>query len=155
MIWLKTLIFTLISPGTVAVYLPYWLLQKTGAHCVWQSWRGAIGIVLICVGVIIYGWTAWDFTFAGRGTPAPIDPPKEMVARGLYRYSRNPMYIGMLTVLLGEALLFRSWQMLAYAALMAAIFHSFVVFYEERTLQRRFGDSYITYRQSVPRWLWR
>jgi len=70
-----------------------------------------------------------DFTFAGKGTPAPIDPPKELVVQGLYRYIRNPMYIGILSILLGEALLFASWWLFEYTAVVFSLFYFFVLFY--------------------------
>ena len=155
MTWLKTLLFTLTVPGSLTVYVPYWLLGVTGAQPNLQSWRGVLGCAWLLIGAAIYGWCAWDFTFAGRGTPAPIDPPKEMVVRGLYRYSRNPMYVGVLSVLLGEVLLFRSWRLFAYVVAIATIFQLFVTLYEEPGLQRRFGASYAAYCQRVPRWFWR
>jgi protein-S-isoprenylcysteine O-methyltransferase Ste14 len=101
-------------------------------------------------------WCAWDFTFAGRGTPAPIDPPKELVVQGLYRYVRNPMYVGILSILLGEALLFASWSLFGYAAVVFILFFLFVVLYEEPILMRKFGESYLQYCKNVPRWIpWR
>jgi protein-S-isoprenylcysteine O-methyltransferase Ste14 len=108
------------------------------------------------IGTAIYFWCAWDFTFAGRGTPAPIDPPKELVVRGLYRYVRNPMYVGILSILLGEALLFASWRLFEYTAVVFIFFFLFVTLYEEPILRQKFGESYRRYCESVPRWIpWR
>jgi len=104
------------------------------------------------LGAAIYFRCAWDFAFAGRGTPAPIDPPKELVVKGLYRYTRNPMYIGVLTLLFGEAVFFASRQILIYAGVVFLIFHLFVMLYEEPALRRKFGDSYQRYCSAVPRW---
>ena len=110
----------------------------------------------ILIGTAIYFWCAWDFTFAGRGTPAPIAPPKELVVRGLYRYVRNPMYVGILSILLGEAVLFASWRLFEYTAVVFIIFFLVVVLYEERALRQKFGESYQRYCRSVPRWVpWR
>ena len=111
------------------------------------------GVLPILLGVSIYFWCAWDFTFVGRGTPAPIDPPKELVVRGLYRYVRNPMYIGILSILLGEALIFESRRLFGYTAIAFIFYYLIVVLYEEPTLRRKFRDSYQKYRQAVPRWL--
>ena len=151
---LKTLIFTMMVPGTVTVFIPYWLVQQ---DIRWFSLDiGAVrflGVLLILAGAATYLWCAWDFTFTGRGTPAPIDPPKELVVKGLYSYVRNPMYVGVLLILLGEALLFESVVVLLYALLLLSASHLFVVFYEEPTLARMFGSSYERYRRSVRRWL--
>lgn len=154
MVALKTLIFTIFVPGTVAIWVPSILLSSPGA-------RGSmnlagfryVGLVAIVIGASIYLWCAWDFTFAGKGTPAPIDPPTSLVVRGLYKYVRNPMYVGVLTLILGQAIWFASVRMLEYAALAFVLMHAFVLLYEEPALRRKFGDSYEQYRESIPRWI--
>jgi HD superfamily phosphohydrolase YqeK len=95
----------------------------------------------------------WDFATAGRGTPAPIDPPKELVVRGLYRTVRNPMYVGVLAVIAGWLVLFRSWALVEYATVVALFFYGFVVLVEEPMLRRRFGPAYDAYRRKVRRWM--
>ena len=105
------------------------------------------------IGAAIYFWCAWDFTFAGRGTPAPIDPPKRLVSRGLYKYVRNPMYVGVLTLIFAQAIWFESLQLIEYAALVFVLMHLFVLFYEKRALKRKFGESYEHSRETVPRWI--
>src|SRR6059036_2873229 len=154
MILLKTLIFTFVVPGTVTILIPYWLLSSrawpTLAH--FGIFR-YFGVIPILVGVLIYLWCAWDFTFAGRGTPAPIDPPKELVVRGLYRYVRNPMYVGITLILFGEGLLFEAAVLFLYAGLLLVCAHLFIVYYEEPTLRRLFGASYESYCKSVSRWI--
>lgn len=150
MLFLKNLLFTLFVPGTVAIYIPYRLTQDLPApSSTWQllSW------VVFAVGIAIYSWCVWDFATFGRGTPAPIDAPKALVIRGLYRYVRNPMYVGVLTTTLGWAVRYRSAGIVLYAAIMWVCFQSFIVLYEEPTLQRLFGDSYAQYRSTVGRWL--
>jgi protein-S-isoprenylcysteine O-methyltransferase Ste14 len=108
------------------------------------------------LGASIYLWCAWDFTFAGRGTPAPIDPPKELVVRGLYRYVRNPMYVGVVSILFGEALFFESRILFEYAVIVFIFFYLFVVLYEEPILMKKFGESYRNYCRVIPRWIpWR
>ena len=89
----------------------------------------------------------------GRGTPAPIDPPKELVARGLYRYVRNPMYVGVMSILVGEALIFASRTLVWYAVTVFIGFNLFVLLYEEPTLRHKFGAAYERYCAAVPRWL--
>ena len=148
----KTLIFTILAPGTVTILLPRWVLSSQTDRFNIGVFR-FLGLVPIVIGVLIYLWCAWDFTFAGKGTPAPIDPPKELVARGLYRYVRNPMYVGMVSILIGETLLFQSFALLAYAGTVLLVFHLFVVLYEEPALTRKFGDSYRQFREAVPRWI--
>jgi protein-S-isoprenylcysteine O-methyltransferase Ste14 len=147
---LKTLVFTILVPGTVTVVIPRQLLG-IGARAAIPL--GLIGALPIALGAACYLWCAWDFASFGQGTPAPIDPPKVLVARGLYRVVRNPMYVGVLLIVLGESLLFASATLLGYALLIWVIAHLFVVFYEEPILRRKFGTSYETYRRTVPRWI--
>jgi protein-S-isoprenylcysteine O-methyltransferase Ste14 len=151
---LKTLIFTVFVPGTVAIWIPYRILSSAGS-------RGSIsiggvryfGLAVITIGALIYLWCAWDFTFAGKGTPAPIDPPRELVVKGLYRYVRNPMYAGVLSVVLGQATWFEAPRLFAYAGLVFVLFSAFVLIYEEPALKRKFGASYKQYCERVPRWI--
>ena len=154
MILIKTIIFTFLVPGTVTILVPYWLLSSPSAPPPLQlGIFRYLGALPGLIGVAIYCWCAWDFTFAGKGTPAPIDPPKELVVRGLYRYLRNPMYVGILSILLGESLLFASQRLFAYTAIAFIFYFLIVVFYEEPTLRRKFGESYRQYCKSVPRWI--
>jgi protein-S-isoprenylcysteine O-methyltransferase Ste14 len=146
----KTLIFTVFAPGTVGVYIPY-RLRGPGPHTI--SALGWAGIVPVAVGAAVYLWCAWDFATFGRGTPLPLDAPKQLVARGLYRYVRNPMYVGVLLVIFGQALGFGSLATLWYALAVALVFHLFVIAYEEPTLRDQFGESYAAYLKAVPRWI--
>jgi len=146
---LKNLLFTVLVPGTVGVYLPLRLAQ--GAPAAGPTL--VLALVLLAAGGAIYTWCVWDFASFGRGTPAPIDAPKRLVVRGLYRYVRNPMYVGVLTVILGWAVLFQSAQVLLYAIGIGVCFHLFVVLYEERRLAHQFGAEYREYCASVGRWL--
>src|SRR5262245_58286573 len=113
-LWLKNILFTIFVPGTVAVFVPYLLrrssLQGNDTMQQYPIELGVarwIGLLPLIAGVLIYGWTVWDFIRA-RGTPLPLDAPKELVVRGLYRYVRNPMYIGVLLVIIGQALIFET-----------------------------------------------
>ena len=152
---LKTLIFTFLVPGTVTILVPYWLLssRSPAAPAIQLGIFRYFGLLPILTGATIYVWCAWDFTFAGRGTPAPIDPPKKLVLRGLYHYVRNPMYVGILSILLGEALLFGSARLFEYTAVAFILFFLIIVLYEEPMLRQKFGESYREYCKDVPRWI--
>lgn len=148
---LQTILFTILVPGTVTVLIPFLLsegLPRPGRGPI--MWVGAL---IFLVGAAIYFRCAWEFAVRGLGTPAPIAPTKFLVTTALHRYVRNPMYIGVFMVLLGEAVTFRSVVLLGYAAFFCVPVQLFVVFYEEPTLRRQFGGSYEEYRRSVPRWI--
>jgi protein-S-isoprenylcysteine O-methyltransferase Ste14 len=150
---LRSVLFLFLIPGTVAGFIPLRILRNTD-HAVAPalSASSVFGICLLLVGIAVLLRCVWDFFSAGRGTLAPFDPPTVLVARGLYRFTRNPMYNGVLAALAGEALLFRSLALLEYTLLMFLIFHLVVVTYEEPTLESQFGESYRAYRRAVPRW---
>ena len=147
---LKNLLFTVFVPGTVAGLAP-WLISRD--EPVTWGVGAAVALLLFASGAAIYFWCVWDFASFGRGTPAPIDAPKSLVVRGLYRYSRNPMYVGVLTTLLGWVVLFASLELLVYSACVGTCFQLFVVCYEEPHLSRTFGKSYDEYRSRVSRWI--
>ncbi|WP_419164080.1 methyltransferase family protein [Candidatus Palauibacter sp.] len=149
-LFLKTALFSVVAPGMVAVFLP--LLIVRGRAAASGVTLGA-ALLLLALGAAIFLRCAWDFVVAGKGTPAPIDQPKRLVIRGLYRYSRNPMYVGVLSVIAGWAVLFGAGILAAYAAAWFVIFSLFVRFYEEPHLTRKFGDEYAAYRERVGRWL--
>jgi protein-S-isoprenylcysteine O-methyltransferase Ste14 len=151
---IRTLIFTLLVPGTVTVWAPCLILSSGHREHPPGLWSlRLLGLVPMALGLSFYLWCAWDFFAAGKGTPALWDSPREFVSRGLYRFTRNPMYVGVVLVLLGEALMFASLPLLVNALLIGIGFHLFIRFYEEPTLRRRYGAAYSAYSQSVPRWL--
>ena len=150
-LFLKNLLFTVVVPGTVTVWLPYaWFWGQRDFES--APWRW-LAYVLITAGTAVYLRCVADFMFAGRGTPAPIDPPKTLVARGLYRYVRNPMYLGAGLAMLGAASYYGSPVLLAYVAGFMAACHALVRLYEEPALHRLFGAEYDVYRALTPRWL--
>ena len=149
---LKTLIFTILVPGTLLGLVP-WLLQWSGEAVLPTFFAWLIGVIPIGLGILLYLWCAGAFTVVGRGTPAPIDAPVFLVKSGPYRWVRNPMYLGVLSVWFGEAILFHSLLLAGCGLLIAGIVQLFVVFHEEPSLRRRFGESYETYLRMVPRWL--
>jgi protein-S-isoprenylcysteine O-methyltransferase Ste14 len=147
----KVVLFTVLVPGTATLYIPHWLLSGGGAQA--PDWvLGVPAAACTLVGVAVYLRCAWDFAVQGLGTPAPLDPPKRLVVAGLYRRTRNPMYQGVLLILLAECLLFPDVGLAVYAASFALLFHCFVVYYEEPGLNARFGASYADYCDKVPRW---
>lgn len=147
---IRNLLFTVLVPGTVGVTVP-WLLAGDREPA--SGGLLVLACTLLALGAGLYAWTVWDFATFGRGTPAPIDAPRRLVVRGLYRWTRNPMYLGVLAVILGHAALLRAWELVAYAGAVALAFHLFVVVYEEPHLRRVFGAEYEAYRARVPRWL--
>ena len=146
----RTAVFTVLVPGVVAGYLPLVVIGRDGQRPGGWSY---IGVVPVAIGLLIYAWTAFDFAWTGRGTPAPIDPPRRLVVRGLYRYVRNPMYVGVLLVIMGEGLMRRSWQTIEYAFAVAFMFGALVLGLEEPLLRSQFGTAYSNYCAQVPRWL--
>lgn len=115
-------------------------------------WVQPLGLFMAVCGALIALSCVVLFVGRGRGMPAPFDPPREFVATGPYRYVRNPMYIGGLSLILGFGLLLRSVSIIALALVFTLVMHVFVVLYEEPALERRFGSSYRTYKRSVRRW---
>jgi protein-S-isoprenylcysteine O-methyltransferase Ste14 len=153
MVALKTLIFTILVPGTVVGVVPWLLLHWSDEAIMPAPSLWLIGLLPLLLGVGIYLWCAGTFSFIGNGTPAPIDAPIFLVRAGPYRRVRNPMYAGVLTTILGEAILFHSLLLAGYALLFWLITHLFVILVEEPTLLGQFGASYATYLHTVPRWL--
>jgi len=146
---IKNLLFTMVFPATVAGWLP-WLLSRDGNSASPLSIAAAMPV--FAAGIAVYVWCVWDFATFGRGTPLPLDAPRRLVVRGLYRYTRNPMYVGVLTTTLGWAVLFHTWRLLAYSACVWTAFQLFILLYEEPHLGRIFPGEYAEYRARVPRW---
>ncbi len=151
-LFLKNLTFTLLVPGSVAFYVPLLIASPAPADGLPQGIRW-LGLAPLAAGVAIYLWCAWDFAIFGRGTPAPIDAPTRLVIRGPYRYVRNPMYVGVLSAIVGWALYLASARLCLYGAAVWTAFHLFVVLYEEPDLRSRFGAEYERYCAVVNRWL--
>jgi len=150
---LRATLATLLIPGTVTLLVPYLLLRQAGVTG-WPSISalGVLATITGAAGLALLLHSIRAFAHHGRGTLAPLDPTKELVVRGFYRYTRNPMYTGVIVVLLSEALFFGARGLLLYAVMAFLCFHLFVVFYEEPRLRTQFGDSYSEYLKKVPRW---
>lgn len=152
-VWLRAVLFIVIVPGAVAGWLPWYVAGAPSD--VWAASHGAwrLGAVLVVAGWVALLWCAREFALRGRGTPGPWDAPRQLVISGLYRFTRNPMYVAVLTSIVGQALWFHSRPVAWYALLAAAAFQLMVVLYEEPTLERAFGAQYTEYRRRVRRWL--
>jgi protein-S-isoprenylcysteine O-methyltransferase Ste14 len=143
-------LFLVLAPGVVGVLVP-WLL--TG----WRStsppiWLRGIGAVLAACGAVVLLEAFGRFALVGIGTPAPVAPTENLVVSGLYRFVRNPMYLAVAAVILGQAALLGRWVLAGYAVVFGATVWSFVHWYEEPTLRDKFGPEYDAYRRTVPGW---
>ena len=156
LVLLRTAIFTAIVPYTVGLWLP------TQAHRAFseapfrvepERWQIILSLLLLLAGAAIYLWCAWDFSVKGLGSPAPIDAPINLVVNGLYRFVRNPMYVGVFLLIASRAVLFWSLPIVLYLALVATCVQLFIVLYEEPHLRKIFGEQYLDYRRRVPRWI--
>lgn len=149
-----SIVFFLIAPCTVAGIVPWWISR-------WQfmppfldaEFTRVVGAVLTVAGAAVLVDSFARFALQGLGTPAPVLPPRHLVVSGLYRHVRNPMYVGLVSAILGQALLFADTRLLLYGALVWLACHTFVVLYEEPTLARTFGAQYEAFRAHVPRWI--
>ncbi|MCP2032632.1 protein-S-isoprenylcysteine O-methyltransferase Ste14 [Okibacterium sp. HSC-33S16] len=151
--WIGTFVFLFLAPGIVAGLVP-WLISGWRPH----DW-GQVGWVIVPVGwlAIVLGTgfllVAFCLFALHRGTPAPVAPTETLVVTGIYRFVRNPMYLSVLVIILGQALLVGSWGLVAYAAVLLVSVVAFVKGYEEPTLTSTYGEYYREYRRNVPGWL--
>jgi protein-S-isoprenylcysteine O-methyltransferase Ste14 len=149
---LRSLFWTIVFPGTFAGYLPW---RFFGLRSVVVDVRSPLhwaGLLLIGLGAALLAACIFEFARTGRGTLAPVDPPRVLVVRGLYRYVRNPMYLSVTLIVWGEILLTRSTPLLAYWLVWFAAANLFVRGYEEPALRRQFGSDYDRYAAQVGRW---
>lgn len=145
--------FFWIAPAMVGGWVPYALTHWEARPPLLGLEVGRFaGVLLVAGGLVALLECFARFALLGRGTPAPVAPTESLVVSGLYRFVRNPMYLGVLAAVTGQALLLGSAALVKYAAVLSLLFHAFVVGYEERALGRRFGDSYEAYRRQVRRW---
>src|SRR4030095_812987 len=141
---LRSILFTVLNPGLVVGLIPYWILgtkvTKTFAKPSYSYQY--LGIVLFTIGLIVLFHCIIRFLVEGRGTLSPVDPTKRLVITGLYKYSRNPMYLGVMVMLIGEAIFFQSGSLWTYLVLIFIIFNLFIILVEEPRLRRDFGNDY-------------
>ena len=147
------MVFLVVVPGVVAGLVPWlltgWRVEEPIPY--WAALR-VVGAVLIVAGVGVLLHAFARFVVEGLGTPAPVAPTEHLVVGGLYRYVRNPMYLAVGAIIVGQALALGQPVLLAYAAAFAVAVAAFVHWYEEPTLSRQFGEQYEAYRRAVPRW---
>lgn len=147
----KSVLFFIVAPGMVGGVIPLSFLRlgprlETGIV-------SYIAPLLWVIGLMMLVWCFWDFLAKGKGTPAPIDPPRHLVVAGLYRLVRNPMYVGVLALIAGHFLWFGHWALAIYAGLFFTVVHAFVTLYEEPHLRKVFGAEYEEYCRQVARWI--
>ncbi len=148
-----SLVFLVLAPGVVTGVVP-WLITRweTDTPAPWWGPVRVAGVVLIAAGALTLLPAFVRFVVEGIGTPSPVAPTGRLVVGGPYRYVRNPMYLAVLALVVGQALTLGRLELLLYAAALAVAFVAFVTWYEEPTLRRTFGDTYEAYRQAVPAW---
>ena len=149
--FLRALFAFLALPGMIAFVIPAWWLRSLGTE---QELTHPLGIVPFAVGVIGLIWCVRDFYVSGQGTLAPWSPPKHLVTEGLYRYSRNPMYVSVALILIGWSIAFASRNLTTYTLIVVIAFHLRVVLGEEPWLARTHGAQWDDYVKRVPRWFW-
>jgi protein-S-isoprenylcysteine O-methyltransferase Ste14 len=151
---LASLLFAVVVPGTVGGVVPWWI-SRWHFEPAFFDIRAIrlVGLYLILVGIIPLIESIARFAWKGLGTPAPVFPTSNLVVTGFYHHVRNPMYVGMLGVILGQALLFGDLRLLGYGAAFWLGTHLFITLYEEPTLRRRYGEEYADFCKHVPRWL--
>lgn len=157
---LRQILSILILPFTVTVLVPYWLTGEFAAtDSKWEHGSAMVlvikagGILLLLAGFCLFVWCVALFWRIGKGTLAPWDPTRKLVAVGPYRWIRNPMITGVAAILTGQAIFRGSLILAVWALLFVTINHIHFVFFEEPGLERRFGNSYLEYKKTVPRWL--
>ena len=149
-----SLVFLVLAPGTLAALIPWSLSRwRLEPPLLGWPWLRALGAILILLGLPVLLAAFGRFALEGRGTPAPILPPERLVVGGFYRHVRNPMYVAVTSLILGQGLLLGHASLLAYGLVVLLGFHLFVLGYEEPALRRRFGAEYEAYCAGVNRWL--
>jgi protein-S-isoprenylcysteine O-methyltransferase Ste14 len=151
-------LFLVIAPGFVAGLVPWWISRwrfedSFAAMPLFLVVSRIAGGILITLGLIGLLDSFARFAVQGVGTPAPVFPTRHLVVTGLYRYVRNPMYVAVVSAILGQGFVFGNATLLGYGALICLLFHVFVLAYEEPTLKASFGGEYDAFRAAVPRWI--
>ena len=151
---LGSALFFVIAPSSVAGLIPWWITRWEFRPPFFDlDATRAVGILLIVAGLPGLIDSFVRFALQGLGTPAPIAPAQNLVVTGLYRYVRNPIYVALVAVILGQAALFGDWRLMTYGGLTWLSFHAFVLTYEEPVLAEKFGVQYEDFRANVPRWI--
>lgn len=154
-LFFRNLFFTILQPGLVAGLFPYWILGDKASKIFNQPLQlyQYLGGLLFLIGLLIMFDCITRFAVDGRGTLSPADPTKKLVIKGLYRFSRNPMYIGVMMILIGEVIFFQSYNLCIYTLFIFLAFSLFIRLVEEPRLRKDFGIEYYQYCKKVPRWI--
>lgn len=151
---LGSVLFFALAPGTLAGLVPWWISRwRVESPAIWWLPLRVAGGVLVAAGTLVLLDSFARFAIKGVGTPAPIFPTRYLVITGLYRYVRNPMYVAVVAVIVGQSLILENTRVLEYGALVWLGFHLFVVAYEEPTLRATFGPEYESFCSGVSRWI--
>jgi protein-S-isoprenylcysteine O-methyltransferase Ste14 len=156
---LRHVLSILILPVTITIVVPRWILYTFAAvdtrwPATGTAWiPRALGVLLVAAGLALVSWCITLFARVGKGTLAPWDPTSKLVAVGPYRYTRNPMITGVGSILTGEALATGSWRLGVWTLIFVALNHIHFLLFEEPGLERRFGEPYLQYKRTVPRWI--
>lgn len=150
---LGSALFFLLAPGFVAGLAPWWIAGRAPGLRFPRTPLQSLALLLIAAGTLVLLDAFARFALQGLGTPAPVLPTRHLVVTGLYRRVRNPMYVAVLTVILGQSLLLGSARVLVYASILWLVFHLFVLVYEEPALRRAYGGEYEQFCAKVPRWI--
>jgi protein-S-isoprenylcysteine O-methyltransferase Ste14 len=142
-----------ILPFSVTVIVPYGLYHGYAQRIPETLFLKMIGVLLALGGLLLFSATVFLFDKIGKGTLAPWSEKQKLVVQGPYRYCRNPMITGVLSILLGEGLYFHSAPILVWATVFFVINTFYFIFYEEPFLARKFGNDYTRYKHEVPRWI--
>ena len=154
-LFIRNLFFTILHPGLVVCLIPYWLIREKVSRQLVPPFEllQYLGLFLFCIGWIVILYCIYRFAVEGRGTLSPADPTKHLVVKGLYQFSRNPMYIGVMIALIGEVIFTKSSSLLIYSIIVFILFNIFIMLVEEPRLKRDFGEEYLAYCKRVRRWL--
>ncbi len=152
---LRNLLFFIIHPGLVAGLIPYYILGNSMKQVIAQPWQGLqyVALILFAIGFVILILCILRFATEGRGTLSPVDPTQKLVTHGLYRFSRNPMYVGVMLMLIAEAMFFQSGTLWKYSLFVFVAFNAFILLHEEPRLKKVFGEEYQQYCKKVRMWI--
>jgi protein-S-isoprenylcysteine O-methyltransferase Ste14 len=147
-------VFLVIAPGFIAGWVPWWISHwRVEAPFFGIQLFRYVGTALLALGLAGLLDSFVRFALQGIGTPAPVFPTRHLVVSGLYRYVRNPMYVAVVSAILGQGLLLGNLKLLEYGGLVFLLFHLFVLVYEEPTMKATFGAEYESFCARVPRWI--
>lgn len=154
-LFFRNLFFTILQPGIVARLVPFWILGNKVNELYIQPCQFShyAELIVFVIGFVIMLIWITSFAVIGRGTLSPADPTKKLVITGLYRFSRNPMYVGVMLILIGEAVFFRSFDLWIYSLFVCIVFTIFIMLFEEPRLRNDFGEEFKRYCEKVRRWI--